>query len=366
MSMREAMRIIDASANRAREALRVMEDVARFVLDDEALCAQLKAFRHDLRAALETLPGGAIMLAAHRDVAGDVGTTISTEAEESRRGVREAAIAAGKRLGESLRSIEECFKVVGADAGAIEALRYRAYDAEKILTLAMGADRAGFVGWRVCAIVTEALCVHHDWLTVARLAIEGGADCVQLREKGMDGAELLSRARALVALGRECGADVVVNDRADVALLAGAAGVHVGAGDLAVEDVRRLAGDELLVGVSASNMDQALAARRAGADYCGVGAMFATRTKKKDSIAGPGLLKDYLETTPPLAPALAIGGITTDNAGELVTAAAGRRFGVAVCGCVCGADDPGRAVADMVEFLIASERPVEVDTNKRG
>src|SRR6186997_2029720 len=105
-------RIIDANANRAREALRVMEDAARFALNDSKLTEQLKSLRHDLRAALDLLPPG--ILEANRDTPGDVGTTISTSAEMDRHTLLEVVVAAGKRLSESLRSIEEVSKTINA------------------------------------------------------------------------------------------------------------------------------------------------------------------------------------------------------------------------------------------------------------
>ena len=387
--MRDVQRILDASFNRAREGLRVMEDVARFVIDDASLCARLKQARHDLCETTGQLAGGVSGLQSHRDTAGDVGTDISTDSEMSRSGVRDVAIAASRRVAESFRSMEEWSKVVqgspsppaplpggavcakplpdgrGSDqspalqhmAPRFEALRYRVYDIERDLIAALGAGRTSFCGWSLCVLMTESLCVHHDWMTVARFALEGGADCVQLREKELPDRELVLRARNLVDLANEHGAAVVINDRVDVAMLAGAAGVHVGQDDVSVRDIRRLAGDDLLVGVSASTMDQAIAARRDGADVCGVGAMFSTTTKQKDSIAGPGLLRDYLSVTPPLPPALAIGGINESNIGELVEAADGRSFGVAVSSCVCGAADPAAVCHSLREAMSAAGAP---------
>lgn len=353
-------RIIDASANRAREALRCMEDVARFALDDEALCGELKRLRHDLRAGLDSLPGGLGKLLASRDAPGDVGAAISTGAENTRTGLRSVALAASRRLTESLRSIEECTKAIATNeqhtACAFESLRHRAYDIEKRLLLALGSGREGFAGWRLCVIVTESLCVHHDWLATARLALEAGADCVQLREKSLPNGELLSRAKELVGQARSHNASVVVNDRPDIALLAGADGVHVGQGDLSVADIRALAGDDLLVGVSTSTIDQARAAALAGADICGVGAMFPTQTKQKGSISGPAFLREYLRRDPPLPPALAIGGVTPDTIAELVDAAGGRPFGAAVCSAVCGAKNPAAATAAILAALTRTQQ----------
>jgi thiamine-phosphate pyrophosphorylase len=348
MHMTSTHRIIDANANRAREALRVMEDVARFALDDQSLCRSLKELRHDLRAALDALPGGAGLSIASRDTEGDVGTGVSTPSEHSRAGLREVALAASHRLTESLRSIEECTKTLptGAihPASTFESLRYLAYDLEKRLISALGAGRENFTGWRLCVLLTESLCVHHDWRTVARLSLEAGADCVQLREKNLSDRELLSRAKELVELAEPYAASVVINNRPDIALLAGATGVHVGQDDLPIAEIRALAGDDLLVGASTSTIEEAHAAAAAGADSCGVGPMFPTSTKHKDSISGPTYLLEYLTCDAPLPPPLAIGGITPDNLGKLVTAAGGKHFGVAVSSCVCSAREPDTVV----------------------
>ncbi|MCC7388836.1 MAG: thiamine phosphate synthase [Phycisphaerales bacterium] len=356
--MSSPARLIDANANRAREGLRVVEDLARFVLNDEGLCAALKGVRHGLGEVLAVLPVDRGVLLAWRDTPGDVGTGLVGTGEGTRAGLPAMCGAAAGRLGEALRVIEEGAKVLGAGqaAAAVEALRYRAYDACAAVERALGTGRAG--QWRLCVLITEALCVHHRWERVAELAIEGGADCLQLREKGLDGGELVARARALVETAksgsesRATSVSVIVNDRADVALAAGADGVHVGQGDMRVRDVRRVAGNALLVGVSTANLDQARAAARDGADYCGLGPMFASSTKPKASLAGVGYMRAYL-ADPACArlPHLAISGIGPENVGEL--AAAGCR-GVAVSSVVCGAGEPGAVCAVLVEKLGAA------------
>lgn len=350
--------MLDANLNRAREALRVMEDCARFVLSDAELAAGLKDARHGVRAIVDALPGACRCVEAWRDTPGDVGvggTPLTADAERHRATIRDVAVAAGKRAGEALRVIEECVKVGGgaadeADAGAMaKSLRYRVYELERRLVMALGTGRAR--QWRLCVLVTESLCGVRSWEEVVAAALEGGADCVQLREKGLADGELLRRAERVVAMCRETGAASVINDRPDVALLAGADGVHVGQEDLPVAAVRRVAGMALLVGVSTTNMEQALRAARDGADVCGVGPMFATSTKHKPVIAGAAYLRQYLaEAATARVPHLAIGGITPENVGEL--AAVGCR-GVAVSSAVCGAPDPAGVCREILRRLPA-------------
>ena len=142
-------------------------------------------------------------------------------------------------------------------------------------------------------------------------ALKGGATCVQLREKELDGTALLEEAKVLAALCRRYGVPLIINDNVEVALASGADGVHVGQDDLTVEQVRRLAGDRLIVGVSANSVEQALAAQAGGADYLGVGAVFATATKSDAHVLPRETLAAICRAVD--IPVVAIGGIGEDN-----------------------------------------------------
>jgi thiamine-phosphate pyrophosphorylase len=346
-------RMLDANANRAREALRVIEDVARFVLDDAELAGEAKAIRHALGAAL-SVPAWAGRMVAARDTPHDVGRAIEGSLEHRRPDIAAIATAAGKRLSEALRSIEECCKALDGGAMAareIEAARYAGYEVEKRIVLALGTGRAR--QWAVCVVVTERLCTKHPWDAVARMALEGGAECLQLREKDLDTRELVRRAKRLVDLAQEHDAVVVVNDRVDVALASGAHGVHLGEHDLPVGEARRIAGFSMLIGVTTHDIPEAEDAMRDGADYCGVGQMFPTATKQRERatpIEGPAFMRAYAAHDPPLPPHLAIGGISADNVGIAVEAGA---RGVAASGAVCGAPDPRAATAALVDAVRA-------------
>ena len=328
-----------------------MDDLARFALENASLCERLKSLRHTLHAAADRLPADAAARLASRDVGRDVGTQIGTPSESQRTGTRGIAISAAGRLAESLRSIEEAAKAMLAPeaAGAFESLRYEAYAAAKELITMLGAPRTP--QWRLCVLISESLCEHHPWDRVAELAMEGGADCLQLREKNLDSREMLDRARHLVGLARRAAkkVSVIINDRADVALLAGADGVHVGQTDLSIADVRQLAGSRLLVGVSTSELAQAHTAVRDGADYLGLGPMFPSATKPKPTLAGIEYLREFL-MTPQLArvPHLAISGITPDNAAMLASKGC---MGVAVSSIVCGSPSPDRTCRQIVQAL---------------
>jgi thiamine-phosphate pyrophosphorylase len=361
--MHQAWRILDANANRAREGLRVLEDVARFVLEHAALAERCKVARHAVTGAMEDLgrasgAGGSLAL-AWRDSACDVGVGIKVSGEMARADLASVVDANAGRAAEALRVLGEIAKTlhdasehghVAPACAAFEHARYEAYELHRAIALALGAaSSASDPQPRVCVLLTQRLCTHHAWDRVATLALAAGADMIQLREKELDGRELLDRARRLVALCREHGAKAVINDRPDIALLAGAWGVHVGQGDLSVRDVRRLAGRSLRIGVSTETLEQAWDACEEGADLCGVGPMFATATKAKPRLAGPAHLAAYLnDPRASRLPHLAIGGITPGNVAELT--AVGCR-GVAVSSAVCGSPAPGEAVGELLGGL---------------
>ena len=190
-------------------------------------------------------------------------------------------------------------------------------------------------------------------LDAVAAAIDGGVDAVQLREKDMDEAAFLELADDLNLLCAAKDVLFIVNDRVEAARLVGADGVHLGQDDVSVREARRLLGLDPLVGVSTHDATELAGALADGADYVGVGSVFATATKGRDvPVSGPLALAPLAARAEAAGvPAFAIGGIVPGNVAEV--AAAGFRR-VAVSAGVIGADDPLAAAAAIVAALTRS------------
>lgn len=302
-------RTLDANFNRAREALRVLEDFARFELEEPRLTAELKALRHDLDALAR--PHARNFLAA-RD-SHDIGRD-GDLAEPSN-----LPAANFKRAEEAARSIEEHARgKIPAVASGAHRIRYALYALEP---RALG-PRGRVARARLYVLVDERI-------DAAREALRGGADVVQLRVDAPD----LRVARRLADLTHEHGALFIVNNRADLAVACDADGVHVGRTDLPIAAARAVVGEFRIVGATTHSIAEARRAVTEGADYVSVGPMFPTPTKP--GLAARGF--EYLEAAKRLGvPHFCIGGITRANVEP--------RFGrVAVCEGVIGQKDPAAA-----------------------
>lgn len=185
-----------------------------------------------------------------------------------------------------------------------------------------------------------------DPLRVAEAAIRGGADCIQWRDKTSGDLRFLEVARDLRRLTRRLGSLFVVNDRLDVALLAGADAVHLGQEDLPIREARRLGAGRLLIGRSTHSLAQALAAERERADYIGVGPVFSTPTKPDYPAVGLRLIRQVRDRV--RIPWFAIGGIDLQTAALVLSAGASR---VAAVRAVAGRPDPEKAAGSLKGLL---------------
>lgn len=176
-------------------------------------------------------------------------------------------------------------------------------------------------------------------------ALQNGATCIQLREKELDDAEFLAEAQEMAALCRRYHVPFIINDNVDIAIACHADGVHVGQEDMAASDVRKRVGDQMMIGVSAHTVEEALEAVRNGADYLGLGAVFSTSTKTDAGAMSFDTLKAICDAVE--IPTVAIGGISPANIMQLAGSGVD---GVAVVSAIFGAPDPGQATAQLVEL----------------
>ncbi|OFQ97466.1 thiamine phosphate synthase [Alloscardovia sp. HMSC034E08] len=181
-------------------------------------------------------------------------------------------------------------------------------------------------------------------------ALDNGMTCVQLREKHMSDEDFLSEAREVGALCKRYNVPFIINDNVDVAIACGADGIHVGQSDEAATQVRARVGSSMIVGVSASSLEEAIKAEKDGADYVGVGAVFSTSTKADADYLSMDELRAICETVN--IPTVAIGGI---HAGNIQLLQGTGIDGVAVVSAIFGADD---SAADTAQLRALAEKVV--------
>ena len=205
-------------------------------------------------------------------------------------------------------------------------------------------------------VTDEVVSGGRSHLECARAAVAGGADAVQLREKAKTAGEVFALARAIRAVTAESGTIFIVNDRLDIALAAGADGVHLGQDDLPVAAARRIAPSPFLIGASVGSAGGAVRAERDGADYVAVSPVFATGSKA-DAGTGHGLAAVAAVRRAVRIPVVGIGGIGFANAADVIRAGAD---GCAVISAVLAEPDVAtatRSLRGVIVRALADLRP---------
>lgn len=187
---------------------------------------------------------------------------------------------------------------------------------------------------RLYAVTDQTWTGKQTLLEQVEDALKGGVTCVQLREKKLDKEYFLQEAIEMKKLCARYQVPFIVNDEVDIAIKCGADGVHVGQKDMEAGNVRALAGENMMIGVSARTVEQALAAEKAGADYLGVGAVFGTTTKLDADTISHQTLREICEAVH--IPVVAIGGISRENMKELTGTGVD---GVALVSAIFAAED---------------------------
>jgi thiamine-phosphate pyrophosphorylase len=262
--------------------------------------------------------------------------------ESGQRDITATTIANARRVQEALRTLEELAKMPEVapmlHSENFKQARFDLYSIERELVGRVSRrDKAKLISG-LYVIIDTSMMAGRSATKIARRVISGGARVIQLRDKTTDKPELLALARELLALCCESGVLFIVNDYLDVAVAAGADGLHLGRKDLPVAEARRLLPLEMILGRSVTGVELATAAEADGADYIAVGSIYPTTSKDTAVVVGPEMLRRVRETTS--RPLVAIGGINNENAAEVIGVGADA---VAVISGVLGADDPEEA-----------------------
>ena len=350
-------RTLDASANRSAEAVRVLEDILRFCLNDAFLSQEAKAIRHELAVIFEQEDFQArIQL---RDVLRDVGASSTASKSPPRTELRHVFAANAARASQSIRSLEECSRVVMPRATTVfEQLRYRIYTLEKAAMTIIKSQKM-FADIRLCVLL-DVDQPQAEFKTLVGQLLDAGVRMIQLRDKKASTALLCERAdmilqqvrqRAEMKTGKRC--LVLINDRADVAVAVNADGVHLGETDLPVNLARKVCGHEFIIGRTAHSIDEAKQAVREGVDYLGVGPCYPSTTKQFEYFASDAFLRDVSKEIQ--LPIFGIGGIASDNIDRLIHLGVKR---VAIASSITGAADPGEECR-LIRSLLPTTKEIQ-------
>lgn len=310
-------RIIDANLNRAAEAARILEEIARFLLDDIEQSEKLKKIRHEINSIQEKDYGAYLQA---RDTENDIGVDIKNTTQ--RLNIENIFKANIKRLQQALRTLAEYSVGTKAENAAVfEKLRYGSYTLEKIMWNKLKEKYNQIkLGEKHLYLVTNSDKFESEdaFLDAIASALEGGVDILQLREKTMPANKIFELGKKIKQLCLQYNTTFIINDRVDIAFLLDADGVHLGQDDLDVNSAKEILGENAIIGISTHAPEQALKAVEDGADYIGVGPVFATPTKQGRTPVGLEYVKWVSENID--IPAFAIGGIDEDNVQEVIDA----------------------------------------------
>lgn len=343
--MTSLKRITDANLNRAAEAARILEEIARFLLDDKELSEKLKNMRHKINSVQEQ--DYSEFLDA-RDTQGDVGVDIKNTS--SRTDIETIFKANIKRLQQALRTLAEYSVENKENSLLFEKLRYESYTLEKIMweKLQTGGKISKINDNTKLYLVTNSdkFETEDAFLDAVASALKGGVNILQLREKHKSAKQIVELGQKVKQLCAHYGALFIVNDRIDIAAILEADGVHLGQDDLDVKSAREILGQDCIVGVSTHAPEQALKAVEDGADYIGVGPVFATPTKEGRIPVGLEYVKWASENIE--IPFFAIGGIDEKNIDQVLSAGAKR---VAVVRAIINANSPQKSAEMFCKIL---------------
>lgn len=314
MNEGKIFRIIDANLNRATEGMRVVEEICRFILEDEKLTLQVKKIRGSLGKAMRACEGqGRRGGLKARKAMEDVGRETYIKQEGERAGIDGIFRANMKRAEEAVRCLEEFSKLLNPEYGRkFKAIRFKLYELETRISLKV--EKVEKLAFNIY-VVTDPKLGH---LKMIRQALKNGIKLIQLRDKFAPKPEYTRLAKQAVRLAHRAGASLILNDHYDLVKETGADGVHLGQSDLrkiSLKKLRGKLGEDKLIGVSAGTFSEAKRAQKLGADYLGVGPIFATPNKPTVKPVGLKVLARIVSEAS--IPVVAIGGINRTNLNKI-------------------------------------------------
>jgi len=331
--------ILDANFGRLSEGLRVLEDMARFILRDSKITKKLKEMRHSLLA--ESRPFDLEFLNSRGE---DIGASLFAADESKRENFCDLVIANAKRAEESLRVLEEYFKFLKILSWRkFQDNRFLLYNIEREIVSRFLRQEKTKKLFPLYIILDAKYFKKRNPVELLKKVISGGAKAVQLRDKInnkflfrknqvfipkfrnkeseiKNKNKILETALKLKEICQKANVPFLVNDYVDIALAVDADGVHLGKDDLPISAVRKILPFDKIIGSSVHNLKEAKKAEKEGADYLSIGAIYPTLTKENAVLVKPSLIREIKDRVS--LPIIAIGGINKNNLDEVM------KFGV--------------------------------------
>ncbi len=334
-------RITDANLNRATEALRVLEEIARFYFDNKTLSEELKNIRHSVCTFFDDKYDELLF---SRNTQDDVGVDTKNPTKLSRENASVEQI-----FRSNFKRLEQALRVLSEYGNLSDDFRYKIYTIEKKMNERFKMDiKKYLLKDKNLYLVTNSdnFSSDEEFLDRVALAIKSGVDIVQLREKSKPASKIIEYGKVIRQLCSEYGAIFIVNDRIDIAQIVKADGVHLGQDDVDIKHAREILGEKMIIGISTHKSSDAILAVEGGADYIGVGPVYKTPTKPNREAAGLDYLKWVVQNIK--IPFYAIGSIDENTIDEVISYGAKR---VALVRAIMNSNDIEKTVKNLKNKL---------------
>lgn len=300
--------------NRLNEALKFIEDVIRFSLENKVLLIRIRKIRNEFLKIKKDISLADIINS--RQSSHDLGRAAKFDIQ-TKKTSEDLIIANLTRAKESARIIEEILKSINLKiSNRMKEIRFQLYDLEKYI---IGCLKKIF-NPRINVVIDEKYLSAYRIKNMMDVLENNGVTMIQLRIKTLSDRKFYNYAVRIKKFLKKKEIKFIINNRLDIARASGADGVHLGQDDMPARMARRILGENYIIGVSAHNIDEANKAEKEGADYIGVGSIFRTKTKSDAHICGLSVLKSICKKI--TIPVVGIGGITNRNYRDVFRAGA--------------------------------------------